>query len=213
MKVKIGNYKSYFGPVHIAEKILFWMHEDDDRIYKLAKWLGTNKNGDDSRLAKLCDWIFSKKKREVKIQIDRYDTFNMDATLSLIILPMLQQLKKSKHGSPHVDPKDVPKHLRPKKKPSHKNGYVDDTHHERWEWVLDEMIWAFEQLNDENNDAQFFTGESDYYMGPPDEKGYRQMLEGPNHTKKYDAKAHKIHQKRISNGLMLFGKYYQGLWD
>ena len=208
MKVKIGNYKSYFGPYQIAEKILFWTHEDDDRVYKLAKWLNTNKNGDDSRLAKLCEWIFSKRKREVKIHLDPYDTFNMDATLSLIILPMLKQLKKNQHGSPNVDPKDVPKHLRPKKKPSHKNGYVDDTHHERWEWVLDEMIWAFEQNQPDCEwEYQYYSGVNDWQFVD----GH--MVKGPNHTHEVDMKGLKAHEARMQNGMILFGKYFRSLWD
>jgi hypothetical protein len=36
---------------------------------------------------------------------------------------------------------------------------------------------------------------------------------GPNHTHKTDEKGLKAHQKRVKNGLRLFGVYYQGLWD
>ena len=45
----------------------------------------------------------NKGERKIDIQIDRYDTWNMDHTLALIVLPMLKQLKKEKHGSPMVD--------------------------------------------------------------------------------------------------------------
>ena len=127
---------------------------------------------------------------------------------SLIILPMLKQLKKSQHGSPNVDPKDVPKHLRPKKKPSHKNGYVDDTHHERWEWVLDEMIWAFEQHQPDNDwEYQYYSGENDWQFVD----GH--MVKGPNHTHEVDMEGLKAHEARIQNGMVLFGKYFRNLWD
>ena len=101
----------------------------------------------------LYDWFGYTPDRKEKIRIDRYDTWNMDSTLSLIILPMLKQLRDSKHGAPYVDPDDVPKDLRPKEQDEYG---TDDTHFARWDWVLDEMIWAFEQkcLDD---------WESDYY--------------------------------------------------
>ena len=208
MKVEIGNYKSWIGPYHVAEKILFWMDKEDERIDKLAKWLSTDRDGNSSRFMKLCDWVFSKRERVVKVRIDPYDTYNMDTTLSLIILPMLKQLKKTQHGSPNVDPKDVPKHLRPKKKPSHTNGYVDDTHHERWEWVLDEMIWAFEQNQPDCDwESQFYSGVSDWQFTNGE------MVKGPNHTHEIDMEGLKAHTERMQNGMILFGKYYRALWD
>jgi len=43
------------------------------------------------------------KDRKIKIQIDPWDTWSTDHTLSLIIHPLLVQLQKTKHGSPNVD--------------------------------------------------------------------------------------------------------------
>mgnify|MGYP003703839611 CR=1 FL=1 len=40
-----------------------------------------------------------------------------------------------------------------------------------------------------------------------------QMVDGPNHTYKFDSKAFKKHNDRIDNGLKLFGKYFRALWD
>ena len=225
MKINIGPYKNWFGPYQLAEKILFWMDKDnDDRVHKLGNFLAYGrkkppdvfqvKDEDGTWLYKFFSWVDSKKKRKVKIHIDNYDVWNMNSTLGMIILPMLKILQEKKQGAGFVDDKDVPKELRSTSAPPKENDWdADENHFKRWDWVLGEMIWAFEQLNDENNDAQFFIGESDYYMGPEDENGFRQMLEGPNHTAKYDSKAHRKHQKRIANGLMLFGKYYQNLWD
>jgi len=42
-------------------------------------------------------------KRVETILLDPYDTWNMDHTLALIIVPMLKQLKATKHGAPCVD--------------------------------------------------------------------------------------------------------------
>ena len=48
----------------------------------------------------------------VEVHIDRWDTWSMDYTLAHIVLPMLRQLKETKHGSPEVDDADVPEELR-----------------------------------------------------------------------------------------------------
>ena len=37
------------------------------------------------------------------VKIDYWDTWSMDHTLSYIIVPMLKQLKATKHGAPYVD--------------------------------------------------------------------------------------------------------------
>ena len=49
--------------------------------------------------------------QKVKVQIDKWDTWNMDCTLAHIIHPMLVQLKATKHGAPNVDDCDVIKFL------------------------------------------------------------------------------------------------------
>ena len=46
--------------------------------------------------------------RTINVRIDDFDTWSMDHTLAPIILPMLIQLKETKHGSPKVDDADVP---------------------------------------------------------------------------------------------------------
>jgi hypothetical protein len=53
----------------------------------------------------------------------------MDHTLSHIVLPMLKQLKKDKHGSPLVDDEDVPEELRSTSAPAKENDWdIDDNH-------------------------------------------------------------------------------------
>ena len=152
---------------------------------------------------------FDNKQRRVKIKIDNYDTWNMDHSLALIILPMLKQLKQTKHGSPYVDLEDVPEELRLHGGASNELGQYDlfssdehdqlcwDAMHARWDWVVDEMIFAFECLAGEHVDweDQFWTGE------------------GVNHTRVWDKEGHIEWGKRMDNGFRLFGKYYRGLWD
>jgi hypothetical protein len=112
MKIYIGPHRSWFGPYQLSAKILFWMNKDDNRIHKFGEWLAgdsgkllnlenvLNEDIQSSKLCKFLSWIDSKKKRKVKVRIDKYDTWNVDGTLAYIILPMLKQLQATKHGSP-----------------------------------------------------------------------------------------------------------------
>ena len=127
---------------------------------------------------------------KVSVHIDDFDTWSMDHTLAYIIEPMLKQLKLTKHGAPNVDNKDVPKELR--SEPAKHD--ICPTHFDKWDWVLDEMIFAFESKHTDWEE-QFHSGER------------------LNHTFKIDMKGRKAYQKRISNGFRLFGKYYENLWD
>jgi hypothetical protein len=230
MRVKIGQYRDWFGPYQLAEKILFWIpkQKDEDGFYYTAdfvrnfgEWLATGnfkpREVDDEErktwIYKLLLWIDSKKKRKVYVRIDPWDTWSMDQTLAHIVLPMLKQLKEKKHGSPHVDDEDVPEYLRSTSAPVKKEEFdTDDNYHLRWDWVMSEMIFAFEaKLNDEWED-QFTTGEYDFrYQETAD--GLYTMIHGPNHTAVTDWDARNAYAERMQNGFRLFGKYYQGLWD
>jgi hypothetical protein len=157
--------------------------------------------------------------REIDVHIDDYDVWSMDHTLALIILPMLKKLKENKHGSAIVEDEDVPEHLRSFNAPPKDNEYeTDGLVHERWDYVLDEMIWAFEQIADEDSDSKFFTGKVDFVSEAIkwDDNGeptLYSMKHGPNHTSVFDREGYTAHYDRISTGTTLFGKYYRGLWD
>lgn len=163
--------------------------------------------------------------REVDIVVHNYDTWNMDHTLALIILPMLKQLKETKHGAPNVDSSDVPNILKPKQMDIvryREEGTTDENFFKRWDYVMDEMIWTFEQIVDDESETQFYSGEQDIKWTPVDEEGnevakedakYHRMDRGPNDTFKIDKEGLETHNKRIENGLRLFGKYYRSLWD
>lgn len=169
--------------------------------------------------------------QKVKVQIDKWDTWNMDCTLAHIIHPMLVQLKATKHGAPIVDDCDVPENIRSTSAPPKENDYdVDAFHFDRWDYVLDEMIWAFSQKLT-NWEDQYHSGVADWWHQAYDEndnkigdlykwpqkgpKGfvYSQLVHGPNHTFKTDMEGLKAHDERMRNGFRLFGKYYSGLWD
>ena len=238
MKVKIGPYKDWFGPYQLAEKLMFWVPKEKDeygfphtadRVHRFGEWLAHGSIepdpevgeirlwGDDrptTWLYKFLSWIHSKKEQKIEVRIDPWDTWSMDHTLAYIVLPMLKQLKATKHGAPYIDPKECPPELKPKKqtKKQKDNGETDSTHFERWDWVLDEMIFAFENKLDDSWEEQFESGKSDLQWKKLEDGNY-QMVHGPNHTRVYDWEGRKAYQERISNGFRLFGKYYENLWD
>ena len=158
-----------------------------------------------------------------RVRIDRWDTWSMDHTLAHIVLPMLRQLRQTKHGSGSVDDEDVPEHLRSTVAQPQENDYdIDSNFHARWDWALDEMIFAFEHKVDDSWQEQFSQGQADYVHVPTDRDGnevprgehvFYTMKHGPNHTYQCDYEGMKVVQQRITNGFRLFGKYYENLWD
>ena len=164
------------------------------------------------------NWLFDKfgyvVEPKISVHIDDFDTWSMDHTLSYIIIPMLKQLKDKKHGSPNVEDKDVPKELASTVSPSD-GGDTDGHWHDRWDYVLNEMIFAFESKHNDW-EKQFQSGEHDTQWIEHTEgklKGHFEMVEGPDDTFEIDYEGRTAYQKRITNGFKLFGKYYENLWD
>ena len=208
MKIKILNYPnrlmSRFHTRYMDKKYGYvdWPTEQT-RFERNLEWLEDRVQD----FYNVFNWIwFDRRTQKVKVRIDRWDTWSMDHTLAPIILPMLIQLKKEKHGAPNVDPKDVPIPLRPKKQDVLKYkeiGETDEKFFERWDWVLDEMIWAFEQKCRDH-------WEEDYY-GPYIESKDKRELFG--RFEWIDDEGRQKHQERMSNGFRLFGTYFENLWD
>jgi hypothetical protein len=229
MKVKIGKYTNWVGPYQIADALCFWAAKVKDEtdivprkpdwVHEFGRWLSEDKHGNDSLLTKACQWVESKKKRTIKVHIDRWDTWGMDNTLAYIILPMLKQLRETKHGAPNVDDEDVPENFRSTAAAAKENDWdTDSNHFLRWDWVLDEMIQAFECKVSDKWDAQYHSGEHDFKSVPCEwDKDGKPLLftmeRGPKDTYKCDYEALAKHEARNQNGFRLFGKYYQALWD
>jgi len=207
MKVKIGKY-----PTRLTSK-LYERHMNNK--YGIMNWPELYDYVDyyieavDSMwqdIYNIINWIwFDRLEQKQIIQIDPQDTWSMDHTLAPIILPMLKQLKETKHGSPSVDNEDVPKELRATKREITayaKKGETDKKWHDRWDYVIDEMIWAFEQKCRDH-------WESDYYGD------YIEGSDGPfsGAFEWTDDEGRVAHQERMTNGFKLFGKYYENLWD
>jgi hypothetical protein len=220
MKVKIGPYTNWIGPYQIAEKLLFWLDKHkDDRVHEFGTWLAERKDGTDTWITQVCQWIESKKKRQVYVKIDKYDTWSMDSTLAVIALPMLKQLKDNTHGAPCVADEDVPDELKSTSAPQKENEYdTDENHFKRWDYALGEMIFAFTCKVDDTWQDKYRSGIHDMQTKPCawDDAGKPTMYEmftGPKDTYVCDYDGMALEQARISNGFRLFGKYYEALWD
>ena len=165
------------------------------------------------------------RKRKVKIHIDNYDIWAADHTLAMIIAPTLKKLKEVKHGCPHVDNEDVPEELHMTKEDREKferDGSIDSKHEARWNYILGEMIWAFEQHSDPDDGENQFHHNSDQLemIFVPLEDNPKLSTVNFNYQKdpskpKYwvDEEGKKKHQERKANGVRLFAKYYDALWD
>ena len=167
MKIYIGPYKKWWGPYRLSELVPFVGEETKDKI---AEWLS------ETWVERFCNYINSKTERKIKIRIDDYDTWGMDHTLALIILPMLKKLKTVKDGCPFVDDEDLPVQMRY----NDAEIYYNDNHEivtpttqwfsHRWDWVMNEIIWTFEQLLDDDWEQQYVIqkGELDCEEYPED---------------------------------------------
>jgi len=234
MKIYKSNHIDHWvSPYTILKAVCFWERDDgvfynheDNPGHRYDRWV--------NRLEPFCkawmkflDFVHP---RINYVRIDRYDTWNMDSTLADIILPMLKQLQATKHGSAIVDMEDVPEHMRTIDHENWESQQAFDFYHEpdvpktqcdihdRWAWVLAEMIFAFEHKVDLSWEDDFYSGKIDHKTVACawDENGKATMYQwedGPNHTFHIDMAGRQIVQDRIANGFRLFGKYYEGLWD
>jgi hypothetical protein len=257
MKVYIGKPKNWFGPYQLADALCFWVKDVKDEwdlkskpdwVHNFGEWLahGSIEKEDENtpfsfsrNKARPETWLYKlllvidtikNKIRGQYIKIDYWDTWSIDHTLAPIILPMLKQLKETKHGSGYIDLEDVPESMRLISYEEYDSQSCFDFYHTenlqnikcdvhtRFEWALDEMIFAFEHLVDDSWEDKYSSGVMDHYNEPCewDANGKPKMYtmkEGPNHTYKCDYDALNKEWDRVNNGLRLFGKYFRTLWD
>lgn len=217
MKIKIGKYPNTWlrCQIHYDYMNKKYDHDWDENKTKFESILEKIEDTIQSIYNVTINQIIKYRKRKIKVRIDPSDTWCMDNTLAHIILPMLKQLKATKHGAPLVDDKDVPVELRSSSAPPKENEWDTDANHfKRWDWVIDEMIHAFECELNEDWEDQFHSGKIDMRWKKDEENPkFSTMYYGPDHTHKFDKKGYDKAWARRNNGLRLFGKYYHGLWD
>lgn len=178
MKVYIGNYPKYFGPYQLVDKIFFFL--SDEKKDKIVDWIPS----------KPFEWIDKRfNTRHIDIEIDDYDTWNAEHTLAMIIHPVLVKFRKNINSFPtNFDDTDIPKTV------YDKFDKKDEISLKKWEWILDEMIWAFSQILEEDYESTYFSLDE-------------------NEKIIVDHEGLEAHRKRIQRGLMLFSKYYLNLWN
>lgn len=143
--------------------------------------------------------------RQEDVFLDKWDTYDCDHTIALIVAPLLKQLKLDKQGSPNVADEDVPEELRSTSASPKENEWdVDSNWHKRWNWVLDEMIWAMTEHVDATGDDMFYD-----HSEVDEEADFIEQID----KIKCDYEGLDAYQKRKQRGFELFGKYFQGLWS
>ena len=129
------------------------------------------------------------------VAIDSHDLWSLDITLANIIYPALVEFDKSCNSYPHIPESDIPE------------GFEDAQSY--WQWILQEMIWTFEQISlDGKAEDQFYSDEE-----PEDTEGWMQIASFTEDSSFWcNQKAMDEFYKRIKQGTNLFGKYYLNLW-
>lgn len=83
-------------------------------------------------------------KREIDVHVHDYDVWDAFHTLALIIAPVLKRLRAETKSSAIVEDEDVPEFMR---------GTGDTYIHEKWMYILDELIWTFETVLEDDEDG------------------------------------------------------------
>lgn len=165
--------------------------------------------------------------RRINIEIDEFDTWGLDHTLALVILPALIQLKNTKQGVPSEFIEDIAASYHSQKV----FDFIHDDENEvfqmgcdKWDETMDKMIWSFQQLAiDENYDSKYHHGNMKTEWVPTGDKMLNpvngkmedtfEMVDTNPDEHWYDHVGHRLHEDRIQEGLELFGQYFRSLWD
>ena len=153
MKVYIGPYRRWVGPYQVADFLRKCYFPE-----KFCDWFKENVSPEPF------EWFYktfqNQGERTLKIRVDDYDKWSLDCTLSPIIRACLIKFKEDLHGVPVIDQEDLPDDLKYVTKPDHDYNDEDfDKWTNGWNWILDEMINAFDNIDDENcyrdNDEEY----------------------------------------------------------
>lgn len=146
----------------------------------------------------------SKAPRIERVEIHPWDTYSAYHTLALIIYPMLVGYRKDvdEKGvvpSDFFQAVDVSDKTEEEAKALHDKMYAEAL--EKWLFVLDKMIWAFNEIrNDYEGEEAFFS---------IDETKAEDDLQN-----RYDLDQNGLNDyyEKIDEGLHLFARHYRSLW-
>lgn len=153
-------------------------------------------------------WENSEGGFEHSVEIAPFDTWNADYTIALMVHPLLIQLKENKQGSPAVNDEDVPYHLKAINSEQSPEDGVDVNWFKRFDYVLDEMIFAMGQIVNNHEDEPEYL----IYEDGVDIMDYFEQGRSPEVDDEKRAENRAYHA-RIQNGLRLFGLYFCDLWS
>ena len=130
------------------------------------------------------------------------DLWNLSDHLGKVIAIRLRAFRKMKKNGFPTDLDNV--FDDPKKKTRTLN---DKNGMRKWNEVLDEMAWVFENYN---KDDKYYHHHGDMKWGEPDENGNCRLLDSGVTA---DKKKLKKHWHRVNDGLKLFADNFLKLWD
>lgn len=144
-----------------------------------------------------------------KIEVHKHDVWSVYDTLAPIILKVLLEYRtRNTHSYGFVDPMDAPAYFHPNCFGIDKEGHgFDHGALHRWNWLVDELIWTFQALSDEDWNEQFRSVDYSINMDFNEDRTVNFQTTG-----KFDHERHAAYDKRIKQGLILFGKYFEHLW-
>lgn len=187
MRVYIGPYITYIGPYSLADKLFWFLNEE--RRDAIGVWMA------DGFIGNFLEWLYKKRKRNIKIHIDNYDTWNADQTLAIVILAVLKNIRKnlcSTSGFPLINDEDVPENL---KVPEGLTPFEVDEELlvSRYAYVLDRMIEGFEL----NADTE------EFWKGEPKDGDGEYAID----------KFIEEQERKQEEAMRLFTKYFHKLWN
>lgn len=141
MKIYLSNYRNHWlSPYTILEFFEKYIKGYDAYAKEPPRFIVEFSKG----LARFLDFVHP---RIEYIKINNYDSWNADITLAMVILPVLKGFKETKYTIPRVDDEDVPDEIKSMNAPRVESEWdMDDFYENRWDYVLDEMIWTFSEL-------------------------------------------------------------------
>lgn len=164
--------------------------------------------------------------RKIDITVDEFDTWNCDNTLAHLIYPMLCQLRDTNNSVPN-EFSDVGGESYEYQasfdfyQESYNEAFSNGI--DRWQEVLDKMIWSFEQLVHENYSDKYQHGSPKVEFEKTD-KIYPNSITGKTEPTYVmvdrdsienwtDYNGITLAEERIQEGIDLFAKYYRSLWN
>ena len=152
--------------------------------------------------------------RKNEVKIEYHDTWSADWTIAQIAAPLLVQLQETKHGAPFVDDEDVPEELRSTSCAPKENEWDTDANwFKRWDYVLDEIIFAMQEVaNDNENEPNMYEKIGDIVTEENPDGTFTVVSSGVKRIEEMVDVNTQYHE-RVRNGCVLFGKYFMNLWS